>query len=139
MQELNKIQAARQVCDALRHRNGPDTEPLYDLTIGSQVIVWRIHEKAWKGPYQLLSLDNENAVVAIGRRRTTFRSTSVRPYCQSEPENGLISPETLEASTSRARSGPNPDRPGTRPVVEIPYCRSTRNELKRRLSVTRYN
>ena len=86
-------------------------------------MVWRIHEKAWKGPYKLLSLDNENAVVAIGRRRTTFRSTSVRPYRQLEPENELISLEIPEIPANRARSGPDPDRPRTRPVVEIPYRR----------------
>ena len=71
-QELVKLRASRQVRDALGQRNGPNTERLHDLTIGSQVLVWRTHEKAWKGPFKLLSIDGETVVVAINQRPTSF-------------------------------------------------------------------
>jgi len=41
MVELRKLQAKRQVTDALAMRNGPVTTPIHDLTLNSPVLVWR--------------------------------------------------------------------------------------------------
>ena len=45
MAEITKLRATRQVNDALRTRNGPRTENLHSLPLGSDVLVWRIHHK----------------------------------------------------------------------------------------------
>jgi hypothetical protein len=41
MMEIQKLQAKRLVADALGTRNGPSTTGLHDLTINSDVLVWR--------------------------------------------------------------------------------------------------
>jgi hypothetical protein len=41
MSSLAKLRAERQVTDALRLRNGPNVEGLHDLTLGSEVLVYR--------------------------------------------------------------------------------------------------
>jgi hypothetical protein len=41
MAEVRKCHAVRQVADALRMRNGPRIDHLYDLPVNSQVLVWR--------------------------------------------------------------------------------------------------
>lgn len=46
MREVDKLAATRRITDALRQRNGPRVEHIHDLNIGSDVLVWRVHEKA---------------------------------------------------------------------------------------------
>jgi predicted ATP-grasp superfamily ATP-dependent carboligase len=39
--EIQKLQARRQVSDALNTRNGPSTTDIHDLILNSDVLVWR--------------------------------------------------------------------------------------------------
>jgi hypothetical protein len=80
MAEIVKLRATRQVTEALRTRNGPRTEELHALPIGSDVLVWRVHLKKWKGPYKLLSIQGETATLELPYGPTRFRTTSVKPY-----------------------------------------------------------
>ncbi|OXV05128.1 hypothetical protein Egran_07104 [Elaphomyces granulatus] len=54
------------------------------LNIGSDVLVWRVHEKAWTGPYKLLSVEEETATVEVNQKPIQFRTTTIKPYL-SEP------------------------------------------------------
>ena len=83
-QEVIKLQAKRQVTDALRQRNGPKVDCIHDLAIRSDVLVQRIYEKAWTGPYKLISVNSETATIEINGRSTSFRTTAVKPYLQSD-------------------------------------------------------
>ncbi|KAI0994535.1 hypothetical protein K3495_g13645 [Podosphaera aphanis] len=69
LQEIRKIQAKRQVADALGMRNSPNTKNTENLPLNSDVRVWR-GKKGWMGPYKLLNIDGP----------VNFRSTVVKPY-----------------------------------------------------------
>jgi hypothetical protein len=77
MREVNKLAATRRITDALRQRNGPRVEHIH-------VLVWRVHEKAWTGPYKLLSVEEETATVEVNQKPIKFRTTTIKPYL-SEP------------------------------------------------------
>ena len=75
-----KLRATRLVKDTLHQRNGLNVEPLHDLLIGSDVLVWYIHEKAWTGPYRLISIDGEDVIVEVNSRPISFRTTALKLY-----------------------------------------------------------
>ena len=39
--KVQKLQAKRQINDAINTRNGPSTATIYDFTLNSNVLVWR--------------------------------------------------------------------------------------------------
>jgi hypothetical protein len=41
MAEIHKLQAERQIADALNTRNGPMTNKVYSLSLSSLILVWR--------------------------------------------------------------------------------------------------
>ena len=99
-QELLKLRANRQVTDALRQRNGPRVDNIHDLEAGSEVLVWRIHKKAWTGPYKLLTIEGETATVEINGRPIQFRTTVIKPYLQEPPASEpAIQPDEPTAGT----------------------------------------
>ena len=50
MTEVRKIKAKRQVNEALATRNGPDITDVLQLSIPSNVKVWR-ENNGWSGPH----------------------------------------------------------------------------------------
>lgn len=94
MAEITKIRAKRAVNDALNHRNGPNTGPVHDLPLNSEVLVWRegktSYSGRWDGPYKLLAIEGETCKVQMPSGPTSFRSTVVKPNLRAEtnPENG---------------------------------------------------
>jgi len=120
MQEVSRLRAKRQVTEALRQRNGPQTSDLHDLPINSEVLVWRENGE-WSGPFKLLSMEGETCRVQLPSGPTDFRSTSVRPYLREHQEQQLegdpaIAPEyqkNEESPIEDAIEGPtrrNPTR-----------------------------
>lgn len=59
MQEVSRLRAKRQVTEALRQRNSPQTSDLHDLPINSEVLVWR-ENGDWSGPFKLLSMEGDH-------------------------------------------------------------------------------
>src|SRR5436190_9759606 len=90
MEEVSKIRAQRQVNDALNQRNGPSVTAIHDLPINSDVLVWREGNTGqsgkWTGPFKLLRIDRETCKVQLPSGPTDFRTTTVKPYLQPEPE-----------------------------------------------------
>ena len=82
-QEVAKLYTTRKVKDTLHQCNRPQTQSVYNLELGSQVLVWRIHEKKWTGLHQLLSVGGETATIEVNSRPIRFRTTIVRPYLQA--------------------------------------------------------
>ena len=68
MQEVSRLRAKRQVTEALRQRNSPQTSDLHDLPINSEVLVWR-ENYDWSGPFKLLSMEGETCRLISGQRR----------------------------------------------------------------------
>ena len=83
MKELQKLQASRQVADALRQRNGPRTGKLHSLALNSDVLVWR-ETGQWTGPYKLIGIKGESCQVLMPHGPTTFRTTAVKPYLRKD-------------------------------------------------------
>src|SRR5436190_20856111 len=90
MEEVSKIRAQRQVDNALNQRNGPSITAIHDLLINSDVLVWREGNTGqsgkWTGPFKLLGVDRETCKVQLPSGPTNFRTTTVKPYLQPEPE-----------------------------------------------------
>lgn len=87
MAEIAKLRAKRQVTDALRQRNGPHIIQIHDAGIGSLVMVWRIHQKKWTGPFRLVSIERETCTVELPSGPTNFRSTVVKQFINQASEN----------------------------------------------------
>jgi hypothetical protein len=67
MAEVSKLRIDRQITDALRQRNGPQTDRIHELPINSRVWVWR-ENRGWTGPYILLSTEGETCNVQLNKR-----------------------------------------------------------------------
>lgn len=80
MAEITKLRMQRQVTDALRTRNGPSTDDTHAIPLGSDVLVWRIHEKSWNGPYKLLAIEGETATIELPHGPIAFRTTNIKRY-----------------------------------------------------------
>jgi hypothetical protein len=97
MAEIQKLRAKRQVTDALNTRNGPSTTDIHDLTLNSDVLVWREGNTgqpgSWEGPYRLVAMNNESCVLALPHGNTTFRSTSVKPFNVLDNQTEVEHPE----------------------------------------------
>ena len=106
--EVQKLRAKRQVADALNTRNGPSTTSVHDLTLNSDVLVWREGNTGqsgkWDGPYKLVGVDGESCTLVLPHGNTTFRTTVVKPYLMPITEikgielpvagdDGIIPPE----------------------------------------------
>ncbi|KAI0994902.1 hypothetical protein K3495_g13278 [Podosphaera aphanis] len=103
MAEVSKIRAQRHVSDALRTRNGPVTT---DIALGSDVLVWRVHENSWNGPYKLLAITGETATVQMPHGPSDFRTTNVRKFntpidIQNEPPSNNMTPKIRPAHLTR--------------------------------------
>ena len=81
--EVQRLHAKRQVANALAIRNRPNTKPVLDLLIQSDVRVQR-EKGGWKGLYKLLATDRETYTIDIPYRPTNFRTTVVKLYYREE-------------------------------------------------------
>jgi hypothetical protein len=84
------------------------------LNINDDVLVWREGNTgqpgSWRGPYKLVSIDQESCVLALPHGNTTFRSTSVKPYLipTNQIEGIEIEPVSRELAEPPAEATENP-------------------------------
>ena len=122
MIEIQKLRAKRQVMDALNTRNGPNTTSIHELTLNSDVLVWREgnagQNGTWKGPYKLISTDGESSVLSLPYGNTTFRNTAIKPFLAPEapiPDIDLLAnPEIPLASLPEIQPASLPENPPKR-------------------------
>lgn len=127
MEEVRKSVASRQVNDAINTRNGPSTSLIHDLPLNSPVLVFREgntgQSGSWTGPYKLLSLQRESAVIELTNGPTIFRTTSVKPYhdpaigeanANSDAENDDIIPPDM------ANPSDTPETPLSSGLTSLP-------------------
>jgi hypothetical protein len=84
MKEVNKLRATEQISTVLWNQNGPRTDDVVGLPLGSEVLVWQIHKKRWTGPYKLLAIQDKTVTVQLPHRLSRFRTTSVKWYDRPE-------------------------------------------------------
>ena len=99
MEEIRKLNASRQVNDAINTRNGPSTTHLHDLPLNAPVLVYR-EKSGWKGPYKLLGIEGESAMLNLPSGPTKFKATSVKPYYN--PADDGVDPDTDDKGISDA-------------------------------------
>jgi hypothetical protein len=91
MSEIQKLQAKRQVDDTLNTRNGPSITDIHDLTLNSDILVWREgntgQSGSWEGLYKLVAVNGESCVLVLPHSNTIFRSISVKPF--NVPDNPI--------------------------------------------------
>ena len=93
MEEVARLQAQRQVHEALAQRNGPSTESVHGTPIGGEVLIWRTHANEWQGLYKLLGQQDETCILQLPSGLTAFRSTAVKPYHQTGDRTEDLLPE----------------------------------------------
>jgi hypothetical protein len=88
MNKVKRFVATRQVNDALNIRNKSSTASLHDLSLNFSVLVFREgnigHSESWKGPFRLLSIEDESMIIDLSSGSTKFRSISIKSYYQNE-------------------------------------------------------
>jgi hypothetical protein len=123
MKELRKLSAKRQVNRAMAERNGPSTEDVMALSIGSEVLVWR-QKNRWQGSYKILSVQtNDVSVDMVNGPR--IRSTAVKLYHRVDaPKHTDTHCPQQERVISAAPNSP-PRRRGRPPERSWPACRAS--------------
>lgn len=132
--EVRRLYAERQVKDALRMRNGPNTTPTLDLPLQSDVRVWR-EKEGWTGPYKLLATQGETCTIDMPRGPVNFRSTVVKPYFIEEPESRVMSDganNSSESTSEGEQEQPQPVRQGPGRPRGSKNVRVLRNQKTRR-------
>lgn len=113
MDEISKIRANIQVNSALNQRNGPDTTTVNNLTIDSDVLVWRQrnHNQAgkWEGPFKLIQIDNETCKIKLPSGPNDFRSTVVRSYFSNDNNSPALEEEPNELESPNKRNNSSTD------------------------------
>ncbi|KAI1000126.1 hypothetical protein K3495_g8069 [Podosphaera aphanis] len=105
MQEIRKIQAKRQVADALGMRNGPNTKNTESLPLNSDVRVWR-EKKGWMDLFKLLNIDDQTCTVEIPNGPVNFRSIVVKPYYSTLAIQNNNTQEYIELQSQRVDAQP---------------------------------
>jgi hypothetical protein len=126
MEEVRKFNATRQMNDALNTRNGPNFL-IYNLSLNSLVLIFRegkdINQSgSWQGPFKLLSIQNESAIIELSNESTKFRSTSVKSYYQDVDQLDMSS--SLESQSSD-HTNPDPIIDSIVPTIDESTPEST--------------
>ncbi|KHJ31792.1 hypothetical protein EV44_g3458 [Erysiphe necator] len=79
MKALRRVQAERQINDAINTRNGPSIHEIPSLPLQSEVCVWR-EKNGWQGPFKVMATDGHIVTVDMLNVPATFRSTVLKPY-----------------------------------------------------------
>ncbi|KAL5933737.1 hypothetical protein ACKVV1_011515, partial [Pyricularia oryzae] len=87
-------------------RNGPRAQKMLDITLGSEVLVWR-EGKGWQGPYQVQTVDQTNTIVTINNIPKTFRTTHCKPFHRDPAETQ--EPHDADERTPQDQPNPDPD------------------------------
>lgn len=118
-EEMTKHFARRQVNEAVRTLNGPNTLNIKTSPIDSHAMVCRPEKDHWKGPYSILDIDGEYSTLLLPppSRPSKFRTTVVKLYfpetphvsnIKSEESNSAISdPPSLSATSAKKEHANN--------------------------------
>ena len=123
MNEIYKLRAKRQVNDALKQRNGPNTDMVKSLPLNSDVLVWREVPGAnklgkWTGPYPLISVDREECIIDLSSGPTKFRTTVVKPYHRDDDTEDTGEPEEEEEGPPVMQPVQQPLQPVAQPLQQ---------------------
>ncbi|RKF72448.1 hypothetical protein GcM1_248171 [Golovinomyces cichoracearum] len=106
--EIKKVRAEKLIASSLNHRNDPSSTAIHDLPLDSDVYVFRKGNGqkigTWQGPYKLIALDNDNAIININSYPTSFRTTALRSYLVGPLYHPASPPVANDLSSSTEKS-----------------------------------
>ncbi len=84
MIEIRKFRAERQVADALNIRNGLIVISIHDLSLNSNVLIWRkdnVNQRdKWTESFKFLDIDDKICKIELSSESINFRSTVIKLY-----------------------------------------------------------
>jgi hypothetical protein len=84
MNEVRKLIATRQLNDALNTRNDSFLILIHNLSLNSNVLVYRerndSQSESWKDLFNLLNVNDESTIIELSNDSTKFRSTMIKSY-----------------------------------------------------------
>ncbi|OXV09105.1 hypothetical protein Egran_03132, partial [Elaphomyces granulatus] len=138
MAEVSKLRINRQITDALRQRNGPQTDRIHELPINSRVWVWR-ENRGWTGPHTLLSTEGETCNVQLPSGPVRFRTTVVKPYVDGVGDDGEFQGIDEIQHEGQEESAQEPERTGQdSDETQLQSNQIRRNPIRQRRMPERY-
>jgi hypothetical protein len=104
MKEVQKFIVIRQMNDALNTRNDFIIILIHELSLNSFVLIFRENKdfnqsESWKESFELLSTQNESAIIELSNESTKFRFISLKFYYQNDDHvNDELSISLIESS-----------------------------------------
>ena len=102
MKKIRIVRAEKQISDALNIRNESITDHLHDLSLNSEVFVWRKDQSnrsnKWIESFNLLGMENEICKIDMFYDFIEFRSTVVKSYYRVNIENNENNGDTAVVS-----------------------------------------
>jgi hypothetical protein len=138
MTEIRKFRAERQVADALNTRNGPIVISVHDLSINSDVLVWR-EGKKWTGPFKLLGIEGETCKIALSSGSTDFRSTVVKSFLIESINDVESIDKNVQSTSDNVQSSDHQNNLSAQPLEIISPPATARSTRARRLSLRYQN
>jgi hypothetical protein len=84
MIEIRKFRAERQIVDVLSTRNDLIVISIYDLSLNSNVLVWRennVNQRdKWTQSFKLLDINDETCKIVLSFESIDFRSTVIKSF-----------------------------------------------------------
>jgi hypothetical protein len=139
MTEIKKFRAKRQIIDVLNIRNELIIILIHDLSLNSNVLVWRennINQRdKWTESFKLLDIEDETCKIALSSESTDFRSTEIKSFLIESIIESTNDVESINENVqSTSEDVQSPDHQNNSPAE--PLTRSTR---ARRLSLRYQN
>jgi hypothetical protein len=124
--------------DALNTRNGSIITSIHDLSLYSDVIVWR-EDKKWIGSFKLLDIENETCKIALSSESTDFRSTVIESFLIESINDVESFDENVQSISENVQSSDHQNNLSTEPFEIIRSLATTRLIRARRLSLRYQN
>ncbi len=83
MIEIRKFRAECQIVDVLNIRKDSIVTSIHDLSLNSDVLIWRDNlnqRDKWTESFKLLNIDDETCKIALSSESTDFRSTVIKSF-----------------------------------------------------------
>ncbi len=143
MIEIRKFRVERQIVDALNIENDSIVISIHDLSLNSDVLMWRDNlnqRDKWIESFKLLNIDDETCKIVLSSESVNFRSTVIKSFL-SKSINDLESTNENVQSISEIENIQSSDHQNNLSATTLEIIRSfaiTRSfEITRSFAITK--
>jgi hypothetical protein len=111
MIEIRKFRAERQIVDVLNIRNDSIIISIHDLSLNSNVLIWRDNlnqRDKWTESFKLLDIEDETCKIVLSSESIDFRSTVIKSFL-IESFNDVESTEDVQLISENVQSSDHQD------------------------------